>query len=281
MGDKVYNAAGPELTLAGPGSACLSQDEGGGGPLRYVSKMTNELTLREIHDILAVLNGAFGHWGQEDYFRWKYLDDPYGESMHAIGYDGDDPVGCVAFWRTEVAGRAAYECVDGAVLPSHRNKGIFGTAASACVSRLTGEYMYAYPSEITRPALLKAGLTLERRIPITFHLAPIMLRRYRKVDLIPDKYAKWRFVEHPTNTYYVYRMGGKPFLLIKRRKNLYVAGGRLSSDFGLREVRPLFVFSYDFPDLSFRFPRRAGYFLENFGHGGLGRSIPCYMTDRF
>ena len=249
--------------------------------MRFVSKMTSELSAQETKDILSVLNTAFGYWGEDSTFRWKYVENPYGESVHAIGYDGDHPVGYVAFWRTDLEGLPAYECVDGAVVPGQRNKGIFATASAACTARLAGEYMYAYPSHITRPALINAGLALERRFPITVHWAPIMLRRYNRMDPIPDDYVKWRFLAHPSNKYFVYKRGENSYLLIKRREHMYVVGGRLSSDFGLERAHPSFVFSYDFPGSSFRFPRTTGYFLENINRFSSGNFIPGFVTDRF
>ena len=249
--------------------------------MRTIFKMTNELTPKEVQDHLYVLNTAFGGWGRDGTFHWKYLENPYGQSAHSIVYDDDQPVGCAVFWRANLEGLPAYECVDGAVLPSHRNQGVYGTASAACVFNLSGEYLYAYPSHITRPALIKAGLNLERRFPITFNLASIMLRRYNKMEPIPDDYVEWRFVQHPTNKYYVSRAGGNIYLLIKRRENMYVVGGRLSQGFGLEQLRPPVVFSYDFPGQSFRFPRKAGFFLENISRYSGESVIPGCVTDRF
>ena len=249
--------------------------------MHFVSKMTGELTPQEIQDILNVLNTTFGGWGQDRAFRWKYSDNPYGQSVHAIGYDGDQPVGYAAFWRANLEGLPAYECVDLAVVPSHRNQGILGRALETCISSISEEYLYAYPSHITRRALMKVGLSLERRLPVTFNLAPIMLRRYNKLEQLPDDYVEWRYLQHPTNKYYVSRAGESLYLLIKRRENMYVAAGRLSQAFGLKEVRPPVVFSYDFPGRSFRFPRKRGFFLENISRYTGESVIPAYVTDRF
>ena len=249
--------------------------------MRFICKTTNDLLPQEIKDLLSVLNSAFCYWGEQTAFQWKYVETPYGESIHTIVYDGGQPVGHVAFWRTEIEGQPAYECVDGAVVQGQRNKGIFAQAAAAGIARLDGEYIYAYPSHITRPALLKAGLPLEREFSVTVHWAPIMLGRYRMIEPIPDEYVKWRYLGPLQNRYFAYLHGQEPYLLIKRRKHMYVVGGRLSSDFGLQRAQPAFVFSYDFPGSSFRFPRKPGFFLENVSRFNTGDFIPGYLTDRF
>ena len=59
--------------------------------MRFVYKLTSELTAREVQDTLDVLNVTIEGWGGQSFFRWRYVDNPYGVSLYAIGYDGDQP----------------------------------------------------------------------------------------------------------------------------------------------------------------------------------------------
>ena len=64
--------------------------------------MTSELTGQEVQAILAVQQITLGGDGNEELFRWKYLENPYGDSLHAIVYDGDHPVASASFWRNDL-----------------------------------------------------------------------------------------------------------------------------------------------------------------------------------
>ena len=247
--------------------------------MRYVYKMTSDLTEEEIQAILEVRKTTVESRDDAAYFQWKYSANPYGDSLHMIGYDGDLSVACVTFWRNDLGSVRAYLCVDLAVIPSHQRRGIFRESVSACVARLEGAYIYTYPNDKSRPGFLKFGWRVKRRAPASFHLTPILLRHYEKQDPIPDKYAEWRFVQHPRRQYYVCRLSGRPVLLSKRRKGCYAVAGGLSSDFGLQEVRPVILFSYDLPDLPFRVPTRGGYFLENPCYVRYKGFIPSYHVD--
>lgn len=249
--------------------------------MRYVFKMTSQLTQQETYDLLDVLNTTFGHWGDEKLFRWKYGDNPFGESLHMLGYDGDEAVACVGFWRNDINDLCAYQCVDLAVLPSHRRKGIFREAVTACSERLAGAYIYTFPGGVSRPGFLNFGWLMKRRIRISVQLTRPVLRRYDNSVTIADEYVKWRFVNHPARQYYVARLGGRHYLLTERRRNFYAAAGAISGDFGLPEVHPWFLLSYDFLHAPFAVPGRGGYILENPCHINYDGYIPSYRADTF
>ena len=52
--------------------------------MRYAHKMTSQLTRQDICELLNVLNVTFGAWGDEELFRWKYVENPFGESLHML-----------------------------------------------------------------------------------------------------------------------------------------------------------------------------------------------------
>jgi len=249
--------------------------------VRYDYKMTSELTQSDIRAILHVLNANFEGWGDEVFFRWKYAKNPHGESLHMIGYDADEPIATVGFWRNGPDGLAAYQCVDAAVSPSHQRQGIYQTALRGCAERLNGAYIYTFTGDDSRPAMIRCGWQVKRKLPMKFHWRPVVLRRYETIDPIPDEYAHWRFVQNPKKRYYICRRRGLTFLLAKRGKYLYAAGGVLSNDFGLQEVRPLLLCSYDFPDLPFQIPRPAYCFIDNPCQVSYENYIPSHYSDTF
>lgn len=249
--------------------------------LRFAYKMTSELTQQDILDILSVLNATLLSWGGEQLFRWKFVDNPDGDSLHLIAYDGSQPIGTVSFWRNDLPETRAYQCVDLGVVPSHRRLGVFQVAATECVARLEGAYLYTFPnvSSPSFPGFLKLGWLLKRKMPISVHLSPGVLRHYEKRECVPDRYAQWRFAQHPTKQYYVYRHHDKFFLLSRRRSYVYIIGGMLSQDFGLPEAHPRLLISYDFPNCILRVPGRDSYVMENPCYVAYEGLIPKYRSD--
>ena len=249
--------------------------------VQYAYKMTSELTELDITDILHVLNSSFQFWGDETDFRWKFLQNPYGDSMHMIGHDEGQAVATVSFWRNDLAESKAYQCVDLGVVPSHQRTGIFREGVTACVERLEGAYMYTYPGAATPSyfGFLKQGWVIQRRAPITLHLSSRLANQYETRGQIPDDYAQWRFVHHPRKQYYVYRKDERVFLLSKLRQFWYAAGGMLSQDFGLPAAQPFFLLSYDFPDHPLVVPKKSGYYLENPRYVAYDGDIPSYRSD--
>ena len=243
--------------------------------------MTSQLTRQETCELLDVLNVTFGAWGDDELFRWKYVENPFGESLHMLAYDGHQAVGCVSFWRNDIDDLRAYQCVDLAVVPSHRRRGIFRKAVAACLEHLGRAYIYTFPGGNARPGFLKSGWLVNRRIRISVQLTPAVLRRHERSSPLADEYAQWRFVNHPARQYFVTRLSDRPYLVARRRNNVYAVAGALSQDFGLQQVRPRFLFSYDFFHPPFHFPGRGRYILEYPRSVSYDGYIPSYRADTF
>jgi hypothetical protein len=253
--------------------------------LRFEFKYSCELTREEITDILRVLNGTYLNTNSEAYFRWKYLENPYGDSLHMVAYDDSlnrvsRSVASMGFWRNDLDGVApAYQCVDLAVLPSHQGRGIFREALSGCVECLNGAYLYTFPNFNSQPGFQSRGWTLNRKMPISVHLPGGVLKEYAKLDPIPDDYARWRFTRNREQQYSVYRKGGQLFLLSRRKRGLFIVGGMLSEDLGLPEVRPNILLSCDFPGRILRLPGKAAAVLENSCNASNPELIMRYRSD--
>ena len=255
--------------------------------MKYVYKMTSELTAQERRATISVLNTTFGAippvgslWGDDQFFQWKYGDNPYGESLHVIAYDQDQPVASMTMWRNDIDDLLSYHLADLAVLPSHQRKGIFQNMETGCIDRLNGAYIYnSFSIPASLEGFFKFGWNIRRKGVVSFHLSSVVMRRCAEWSLIPDEYAKWRFVHHPTREYFVSRLIGKPFLLSKKRRGVYVLVGPVSNDFGLTEVRPPILFSYDLPDLLFRVPKKYCFIIEKPCYVGYDGFLPSYRSE--
>jgi len=249
--------------------------------MRYVAKTTSKLTESEISGILTVLNGTFNYWGDRDTFYWKYYENPFGESLHILAYDGTEGVGSVSFWRNDIENLRSYQCVDLAVLPTHRRKNIFSKMIGVAERYLDDSYIYTFPGGYSRPGFLKLGWSVKRRMRISAQLTKVILGRHENNQPLPDEFVRWRFIKHPSTQYYFCEMNGRPYLITQRRKNIYAVGGGLSERFGLPKVNPWLMLSYDYLHIPFCIPGKGGYILENTCYKTLDNSIPSYYADTF
>lgn len=250
-----------------------------GTAIRIICRHTSELTNQEIRDTLFVLNSAFPGWGDKLIFDWKYSQNPYGDSIHVIVYDYREPIASVSFWRNDVSNQAAYQCVDLCVVPGYQGRGIFREMATNGVNHLDGAYLYTFPNWQSRPGFLSQGWVIKRKVPVTIHSVSGAIKNYQDAGEIPQEFANWRFAQNPTKKYYVCRSNGQGILLTKRRENCYAAGGVLTGDLGLEEVKPLFLLSYDFPNRIITVPRHTGWMLENTVYDKHYEFIGGYLSD--
>ena len=151
--------------------------------------------------------------------------------------------------------------------------------ATEGVDSLGGAYLYTFPNMRSYPGFLRQGWEVKRKVPITVHTVSGALKNYRNVDVIPEEFAEWRFTMRPAKEYYICRSDGQIFLLTMRRENCYAVGGRLSGDLGLKEVKPRFLLSYDFPNKMLTVPRHQAWQLENTSSQSHTEFIFGYRSD--
>jgi GNAT superfamily N-acetyltransferase len=126
--------------------------------------------------VLALLVGALGEGpsGQRtpDFFRWKHLENPFGESLLLVAEVDGEIVGLRAFLRWEfTAGERslrAVRAVDTATRSDHRGKGIFSTLTKAAIAELRHDtdLVFNTPNGSSRPGYLKMGWQEVGRVPV-------------------------------------------------------------------------------------------------------------------
>ena len=134
----------------------------------------------EPEDEQSVL-GLFRHslgWRDDDpneeFFRWKHRDNPFGESPAWVALHQGRVVGYRTFLRWEfvdLEGRVVrgVRAVDTATDPAYQGRGIFRTLTLRGVAELTlsGEALvFNTPNDQSRPGYLKMGWSLARRLPV-------------------------------------------------------------------------------------------------------------------
>jgi GNAT superfamily N-acetyltransferase len=126
--------------------------------------------------VLALLIGALGEGpsGQRspDFFRWKHLENPFGESLLLVAEVDGEIVGLRAFlrWGFTAGDRSlrAVRAVDTATRSDHRGKGIFSTLTKAAIAELRHDtdLVFNTPNGASRPGYLKMGWQEVGRVPV-------------------------------------------------------------------------------------------------------------------
>ena len=131
----------------------------------------------DIGAIVELARAALG-WSSEDpnedFFRWKHLDNPAGRSPMWVAHDDEGLVGVRAFlrWRfTTAAGTSAraVRAVDTATHPRAQGRGIFTRLTLAAVQELSSQgvdFVFNTPNDQSRPGYLKMGWQVVGRVPI-------------------------------------------------------------------------------------------------------------------
>ena len=126
--------------------------------------------------VLELLVGALGEGpsGQRtsDFFRWKHLENPFGESLLLVAELGGEIVGLRAFlrWGFTLGDRSlrAVRAVDTATRQDQRGKGIFSTLTKAALAELRTDtdLVFNTPNGSSRPGYLKMGWQEVGRVPV-------------------------------------------------------------------------------------------------------------------
>ncbi len=133
-----------------------------------------------LDEVLAVLDQTFGPGHDESWFKWKHIDNPFGQSLGwvAIGEDGVLGVRLFMRWQLQLAGQKveAVRPVDTATTASARGKGIFRELTQFAVRSVLNDHqidlIFNTPNENSRPGYARMGWTILS--PIAHGVRPVL-----------------------------------------------------------------------------------------------------------
>lgn len=172
-------------------------------------------------------------------FRWKHMDNPFGQSIALLAVEGDRVVGLRTFMRWELVtpNDEILQCiraVDTATHPDHRRKGIFRRLTEEALEIAIAEgvdMVFNTPNSQSKPGYLKMGWLEVGAIgamvrpslalagdgkgqdladPNLFLTNPTPFGSFSAEDRSPlglrtprkPSYLEWRFASHPSARYY-------------------------------------------------------------------------------
>ncbi len=133
-----------------------------------------------------------------DFFSWKHLDNPFGESVILVAESGGQVVGLRAFMRWELgSGRRtvrAVRAVDTATHPEYQGLGIFRrlTLEAVDVAARDASLVFNTPNDQSRPGYLKMGWSVVDDLPVRIRpVRPLRFVRHarRSRTALPSRAA--------------------------------------------------------------------------------------------
>ncbi|RLA74072.1 MAG: hypothetical protein DRG11_06235 [Epsilonproteobacteria bacterium] len=213
--------------------------------MEIISIYTSEIDKDLEEQIMKCFNITFSENKPSNYFKWKYKDNPFGDSLHVIVIDNNQVIATRVFWRLDINGVESYQCVDTSVLPEYQGKGIFGKTVRTALEQIGDKQIYNYPNENSAPAYLKYGWKpIENSNCIKFNLKLLLLPSSPKIDWT-KKQLEWRFENCLISKYYQYNDGDRYYIFGLRREKWPVLLGYSEFSLNLEYINPLFCFSYD------------------------------------
>ena len=144
--------------------------------------------LPEVLELLdASLGGGPAGRRPPDFFRWKHLDNPFGQSFLLLAESEGRLVGLRAFmrWRFLAGGRAvaAARAVDTATHPDFQGMGVFSRLTRAALDAMEGQVdlVFNTPNGKSGPGYLKLGWREVGRVPVAVRVRrPLRLLTSRR-----------------------------------------------------------------------------------------------------
>lgn len=210
-------------------------------PTNMEVRQAKEEDIPHIVNLLKVSLGETLMPKSEQFWRWKHIDNPFGESPVLVCWENGVLIGVRAFMRWEwiMNGRIfrTVRAVDTATHPDHQGKGIFRKLTLSLVDKCEKEgvdFVFNTPNLKSKPGYLKMGWTEAGRLPIHISVQPINLFKHlvtgfntskevhngRDLEplsrpdvediLMPGMYASSKLVTHVTSKYLRWRYSDVP-----------------------------------------------------------------------
>jgi hypothetical protein len=213
--------------------------------INIIALWTSEIDAALEHNIMSCFNETFSQTKDPNYFQWKFRDNPFGESLHVIAVNQGRVIGSRVFWRLDIEGYEAYQCVDTSILPEYQGKGLFKSTVLKALDIIGDKLIYNYPNELSGPAYIKSGWkVVKNSTSIKVNLTNLMVKSSPVLNW-DEQQLRWRFEKNPLAKYYTMKKKDYYYVFSLRRKGLFVLLFKTKYCLDLEFVKPRICFSYD------------------------------------
>jgi predicted N-acetyltransferase YhbS len=238
-----------------------------------------EATHNDIPQILKVLKASLGETSSkktEEVWRYKHIDNPFGESLVLVAEEGGELVGVRAFmrWKWQKGEQlfSAFRAVDTATHPAHQGKGIFKklTLKALELGKERGDhFVFNTPNQQSKPGYLKMGWEEVDKLEIQLRPLNLFQIKTKKIEYITSgeegsvtellndyfeqiktsdriftpkdlQYIKWRYLNNPLQKYVI--IFDKEYFIagyVKKRKrfNEFRVSEAIVSNAGIKSAK--------------------------------------------
>ncbi|MBZ9729066.1 GNAT family N-acetyltransferase [Salegentibacter sp. JZCK2] len=169
-----------------------------------------EANHNDIPQILNVLKASLGETSSkktEEVWRYKHIDNPFGESLVLVAEEDGELIGIRAFmrwqWQRGEKVYSAFRAVDTATHPDHQGKGIFKklTLKALEIGEIRGDhFVFNTPNAQSKPGYLKMGWEEVDKLKI--HLRPLNLLELKNKELEYKTSGSEEVIEGLLNSYF-------------------------------------------------------------------------------
>jgi predicted acetyltransferase len=156
-----------------------------------------QLQPADIPSIVNLLKSSLGESllpKSEDYWRWKHIKNPFGESPVLVAIEENEIIGVRALmrWNWTYKGQlyTAVRAVDTATHPLHQGKGIFKKLTLQLLEHCKAaryRFVFNTPNDSSKPGYLKMGWNEAGKLPINICIgAPLGIFSGSRVNGQPD-----------------------------------------------------------------------------------------------
>lgn len=157
-----------------------------------------------LDEVLAVLDQTFGPGHDEAWFKWKHINNPFGQSLGWVAVGEGCVLGVRLFmrWRLQWAERKveAVRPVDTATTASARGRGVFRELTQFAVGAVRNDHqidlIFNTPNANSRPGYERMGWSILP--PIAHGVRPVLPGRIAGIDTTDTAFAAFdQFVPEP------------------------------------------------------------------------------------
>ena len=242
--------------------------------IKFILYESDQLSIKQKSEILNLFDSTFSNSLSIKMFDWKYINNPFGNSLHLLGYFENELVLNRSFWKVNNIKNSLYQCVDTCVSPRIQGKGVFKASQLFLEENHKNLRYYNLPNKISRPVYLKLGWRIIEKTKIKLTV-PFLLKNHN--ISFNDNEINWRYNLHPNKTYYKIKQGKGYIICFLKHNFLPIALGytRLKPD--LKTIFSPLVFSYDKNILGFSIPKKENIIITKNNN----EKVSFYNFDMF
>lgn len=251
---------------------------------KYVCKKSSEMNKEEIDNFIKIFNRIFNSNHDKKWFKWKYVDNIYGNSYIVMVYNNKGEIIAVrGLWRNDINNNIkSFQPVDTGVLKEYRGNGIFSQMTKIVLQNVKNKLIYNFPNSNSFPGYLKLGwrLKCEYNMQMGYNLIKILNSGY--LEKIDDKYLIWRFGNDPTKKYYYIKKKDIYFLLSYKKYGIFCTLGIFDEKYKKyfkKIIFPIIFYYYSISKSNLSFLNKKCNLVIKNDRNKEGINIPIFRRD--